>query len=61
MQRESEYVIIPLQDILGLTDQARINEPATLDDKNWSFKFKSMEKLKEKKEFLKEIIEKNRK
>ncbi len=61
MQRESEYVIIPLQDILGLTDQARINEPATLDDKNWSFKFKSMDKLKEKKEFLKKIIEKNRK
>ncbi|WP_276875580.1 4-alpha-glucanotransferase [Anaerococcus hydrogenalis] len=61
MKRDSEYVIIPLQDILGLGDEARINEPATLDDKNWSFKFTSMESLKEKEEFLKEIIEKNRK
>lgn len=58
---DSEYVIIPLQDILGLGKEARINTPATLDEKNWSYKFKSMEKLKEKEEFLKEIIEKNRK
>ena len=61
MRRDSEYVIIPLQDILGLGDEARINTPATLDDKNWSFKFTSMENLKEKEEFLKKIIEKNRK
>lgn len=61
MKRESEYVIIPLQDILALKDEARINEPATLNDKNWTFKFTSMEKLKEKEKFLKETIEKNRK
>ena len=61
MGRDSEYVIIPLQDILGLGDEARINTPATLDEKNWSFKFTSMENLKEKEEFLKKIIEKNRK
>lgn len=61
MRRDSEYVIIPLQDILGLGDEARINEPATLDEKNRTFKFTSMEKLKEKEEFLKKIIEKNRK
>lgn len=61
MRCDSEYVIIPLQDILGLGKEARINTPATLDEKNWSYKFKSMEKLKEKEEFLKEIIEKNRK
>ncbi|WP_049690089.1 4-alpha-glucanotransferase [Anaerococcus jeddahensis] len=61
MRRDSEYVIIPLQDILGLGDEARINEPATLDEKNWTFKFTSMEKLKEKEGFLKKIIEENRK
>ncbi len=61
MRCDSEYVIIPIQDILGLGKEARINTPATLDEKNWSYKFKSMEKLKEKEEFLKEIIEKNRK
>ena len=61
MGRDSEYVIIPLQDILGLGDEARINTPATLDEKNWSFKFTSMENLKEKEGFLKKIIEKYRK
>lgn len=61
MKRDSEHVIIPLQDILGLGDEARINEPATLDEKNRTFKFTSMEKLKEKEEFLKKIIEENRK
>ena len=61
MRRDSEYVIIPLQDILGLGDEARINEPATLDEKNRTFKFTSMGKLKEKESFLKKIIEENRK
>lgn len=61
MRRDSEYVIIPLQDILGLGDEARINTPATLDEKNRTFKFTSMEKLKEKEGFLKKIIEENRK
>ena len=61
MKRDSEYVILPLQDILGLGKEARVNTPATLDEKNWSFKFTSMENLKEKEDFLKEIIDKNRK
>lgn len=39
MRRDSEYVIIPLQDILGLGDEARINTPATLDDKNLLYGF----------------------
>lgn len=61
MQLESEYVIIPLCDILGLDDEARINTPATLNDINWSYKFKNLDKLKEKSKFIKKIIQKNKK
>lgn len=57
---ESDYVIISLADILGLGKEARINEPATLNDKNWSFKLKDLNDYKEKVEFLNKIIEKNK-
>ncbi|MFH1258805.1 MAG: 4-alpha-glucanotransferase [Elusimicrobiota bacterium] len=37
MQSVANMVIIPLQDILGLGDDARINRPATLND-NWRWR-----------------------
>ena len=61
MGLDSEFVIIPLADILGLDDQARINTPATLNDKNWSYKFTSMEGLEKKIDFIRKVIEKNKK
>ena len=38
MRRDSEYVIIPLHDILGLQAEARINTPSILNDINWTYK-----------------------
>lgn len=57
---ESDYVIVSLADILGFGKEARINEPSTLNDLNWSFKLKDLNDYREKVETLKEIIEKNR-
>lgn len=36
----SMYVIIPLQDILGLDESARMNVPSTCGSSNWSWKMK---------------------
>ena len=58
---ESEYVIVSLADILGLGGEARINEPATLNDINWSFKLKTLKDFEDKIDFVKRTIEKNRK
>ena len=56
----SEYVIISLADILGIGQEARINEPATLSDKNWSFKLKNLDEYKEKADFLNQAISNNK-
>lgn len=61
MGLESDYVIVSLADILGLGEFARINEPATLDDKNWSFKLKDLKDYENKACFIRQTIEKNKK
>ncbi|HEY6212007.1 MAG TPA: 4-alpha-glucanotransferase, partial [Vicinamibacterales bacterium] len=33
---KSELLLLPIQDVFGWRD--RINEPATIDDRNWSFR-----------------------
>ena len=60
MGMESEYVIISLADIFGIGQEARINEPATLSDKNWSFKLKNLDEYKEKADFLNQAISHNK-
>ncbi|MCK5200852.1 MAG: 4-alpha-glucanotransferase, partial [Spirochaetales bacterium] len=34
----SNYAIIPMQDILNLDTESRMNTPSTLDDSNWSWR-----------------------
>ena len=36
----AKYVIFPLQDILGIGAEARMNQPGTLGTQNWSWKYK---------------------
>ena len=36
----AKYVIIPLQDILGIGAESRMNQPGTLGTQNWSWKYK---------------------
>ncbi|WP_311375869.1 4-alpha-glucanotransferase [Anaerococcus lactolyticus] len=56
----SEYVIVSLGDILGFGEEARINEPSTLNDKNWSFKLKDLSAFANKEEAIRKSIEKNK-
>ncbi len=46
MQSKSNTVIIPLQDILGLDEKARMNTPGTVEG-NWEWRFKKNQLTKE--------------
>ncbi len=48
--------ILPLQDILGFGDEARINTPGTLGSPNWEWKLTDFKHLEQKLEFLAEAI-----
>ena len=41
METEYPLVIIPLQDLIGLHSDCRMNEPGTLNKTNWSWKYNS--------------------
>jgi len=41
LRSPAAVAIIPLQDVLGLGSWARMNEPGTVQDSNWSWRFKS--------------------
>lgn len=40
MLSNADYAVIPMQDILELGDEARMNFPSTCNDKNWSWRMK---------------------
>jgi 4-alpha-glucanotransferase len=40
-------VIIPIQDLLGLKSQARINTPGTIGSPNWEWKLKNLKAVSE--------------
>ena len=47
LKSKARYVIIPVQDIIGLDDSSRINIPGNEDDEiNWSWKLKDFVDLK---------------
>lgn len=48
LSNESDYVIIPVQDILGLDENGRINLPGIVDIANWSWKLKNFDEFKHK-------------
>ncbi len=41
METDYPLVIVPLQDLIGLHSECRMNEPGTLNETNWSWKYKS--------------------
>ena len=55
-----EYAVLPLQDILGLGTEARINMPSTINDVNWTFRLHDMDGLREKADWLREMLKKGR-
>ena len=51
----TDYVIISLQDLLSLGNEARINTPGIVSADNWVFKLTSFERLKERLPVLKRM------
>jgi len=39
METKYPVVIFPLQDVMGLKSECRMNTPGTLDEKNWSWRY----------------------
>ncbi len=52
----SDLVVLPVQDILLLGDEARINTPGTIGTPNWEWKLKDYKKLSKELKSLKEMI-----
>mgnify|MGYP002516640112 FL=1 len=48
--------ILPLQDLLTMDNSARMNEPSTLSDKNWSFRFLKSDFTDDVSNFVKENV-----
>lgn len=45
LDSDADYVIIPLQDILGLKEEGHMNHPGTIGSPNWEWKLKDYKKL----------------
>ena len=52
----SNYAIIPMQDILNLDTQSRMNKPSTLDNSNWSWRMSKKDMADYTADRLKELI-----
>jgi 4-alpha-glucanotransferase len=40
LDAKPNYVILPMQDVLSMDDQARMNVPGTIGSPNWEWKLK---------------------
>jgi len=49
---KANFVIVPLQDILGLDNQARMNYPGTVGGNNWLWRYRKGDITKEMEEKL---------
>ena len=54
---KADIVIIPMQDILYMGEESRINAPATVSDKNWTFRFTEEDLKRRKSAWLKALTE----
>ena len=52
----ADMAILPLQDLINLSDEARINTPGTLGSPNWEWKLNSFSKFKKEICNIKEFI-----
>lgn len=56
MQSEARLAIVPLMDVLGLDDRARLNTPGTVGSPNWEWQLADWRLLLRRKSFLKKLI-----
>ena len=55
---KAQTVIIPIQDLLGLGSEARMNTPGTISDTNWSWRMSASVLTDSMKEKMKKITKK---
>ena len=52
---KANLVIVPMQDVLCMGNEARMNAPSTVDGKNWTFRFTQKDFKRRKAAWLKEL------
>ena len=57
---KSDTAIVPIWDLLALGGEARINEPSTVSDKNWSRRFLKEDFSKELSDYLKKVSKRSK-
>ena len=55
-ESRANMAIVPLMDILGLDDEARLNTPGTVGSPNWEWKLTDFKALRKKMAFVKELV-----
>lgn len=55
----ADTVILPMQDVLGLGEEARINAPSTCSEKNWTFRFSKETNFSKESAWLKQLSERS--
>lgn len=56
----ANFAVIPVQDIMGLDDSARMNIPGTIGSPNWEWKLKDFDLFDEKISIFKQIVDRRR-
>ena len=55
----ANYALLPMQDILGLGNEARMNTPSTIGSPDWEWKLTSFDKFEDQIESLRTLIERS--
>lgn len=58
LMSEARLAIIPMMDILGLDDKARLNTPGTVGSPNWEWRMESMDCIKACEKSMRQLIQK---
>lgn len=53
----ADIAIVPMQDLIDLGDEGRINTPGTLGSPNWEWKLKSFDEFKQEIDSIKEMLQ----
>ena len=59
LDTDADTVILPIWDVCGYKEEARINTPGTVSNKNWTWKLKDFKTFPDKVMKTKEWIEKS--
>ncbi|MBP3434314.1 MAG: 4-alpha-glucanotransferase, partial [Clostridia bacterium] len=57
LSSKADTVVVPMHDVLCLGDEARLNAPSTVSERNWTFRFTEKDFKRRKAAWLKELTE----